>query len=99
MDGLLLTQLYAVPATEPVNAMAATVDWWHNTWSAGCATVAVGFTVIVKVREVPGQLLLLGVTVMVAVTGDVVKLIALKAGILPVPLAARPMDGSELVQE
>ena len=98
MDGLLFTQLYVVPATEPVNTMAVTADCWHKTWSAGCATVAVGFTVIVKVLEPPGQPLPAGVTVMVAVTGEAVKLIALKAGILPVPLAARPMDGSVLVQ-
>jgi hypothetical protein len=41
---------------------------------------------------------LLGVTVMVAVTGTVVKLVAVKDGILPVPLAASPMDVVLFVQ-
>ena len=74
MDGLLFTQLYVVPATELVNTMAVTVDCWHKTWSAGCTTVAVGFTVIVKVFESPGQPLPAGVTVIVDVTGDAVKI-------------------------
>ena len=37
-------------------------------------------------------------TVMVAVISDVVLLMAVKAGRLPVPLAARPMDGLLFVQ-
>ena len=39
-----------------------------------------------------------GVTVTVATTGAVPVFIALKLAILPVPLAARPMEGSLLVQ-
>ena len=35
---------------------------------------------------------------MVAVTGTMPGLVAVKAAILPVPLAARPIDGSLLVQ-
>lgn len=34
-----------------------------------------------------------GVTVIVAVTGALVRLIALKDAMLPLPLAARPIDG------
>ena len=44
-------------------------------------------------------MLLLGVTVMVAVRGDVVVLLAIKDGTFPVPLAPSPMSGLEFVQE
>ena len=39
-----------------------------------------------------------GVTVTVATTGALVALVAVKLAILPVPQAARPMEGSLLVQ-
>jgi hypothetical protein len=39
-----------------------------------------------------------GVTVIVAVTGAAVALVATKLGMLPVPLAARPIDGVLLTQ-
>ena len=46
----------------------------------------------------PGQPFAVGVTEMVAVTGVVPVFTALKDGIVAVlPLAARPMDGAELV--
>ena len=58
-------------------------------------TVAVGFTVIVKVWVLPGQLFpafeKVGVTVMVATTGTEPELVAKNAEISPVPLAAKPM--------
>jgi hypothetical protein len=61
-----------------------------------------GFTVIVKVADVPVQVTLLlvkaGVTVMVAVTGDPVMLVAVYEAIFPVPEAARPMEVFELTQ-
>ena len=50
-----------------------------------------GLTVIVKEVGVPGQLLAVGVTVIVAVTGFAVALVAVKAAMFPLPLAARPM--------
>ena len=46
----------------------------------------------------PTQLLAAGVTVIVAVTGSAVLFVPEKEKISPVPLAARPMDGSEFVQ-
>ena len=65
-------------------------------------TVAVGFTVIVNVVAVPTQLTPLlvnvGVTVIVAITGAAVILVATKVGIFPVPLAAMPIDGAVFVQ-
>lgn len=61
-----------------------------------------GLTVIVKLRDVPGQLtpplLNVGVTVIVAVIANGVVFIAVKLAILPVPLAASPMPVLLLVQ-
>lgn len=57
---------------------------------------------MVKVCELPVQvmpaLVYITVTVSIAVTGDRPVLVAIKLGILPVPLAASPMDGALLVQ-
>ena len=54
-------------------------------------------TVIVKVVGVPSQiadpLVKRGVTVIVAVTGDVPVFTAVNAVILPVPLAINPIEG------
>ena len=62
----------------------------------------IGFTVIVNVLDVPVQvkpaLVNVGVTVIVAVTGVLPVLTAVKLAIFPVPLAANPMDDAVLVQ-
>lgn len=47
----------------------------------------------------PVQLLFDGVTVIVAVIGDVLRLIAVKEGALPVPPAPRPIAVFEFVHE
>jgi hypothetical protein len=74
----------------------------HNTWLATAFTVAVGLTVMVNVIDVPLQftppLLNTGVTIIVAVTADVPVFTAVNDGILPVPLAANPMDVVLFVQ-
>ena len=60
-----------------------------------------GFTVMVNVCDVPVQVIpsvTLGVTVMVAVTGVLPVLIAVKVDISPVPIAASPMEGLSFVQ-
>ena len=54
--------------------------------------------VIVKVIGVPTQVPTVGVTVIVPDMGPAVAFVAVKDGISPVPLAARPMDGLEFVQ-
>lgn len=57
-------------------------------------TDGVGLTVMVNVFDGPLQptpLLVFGVTVMVAVTGAVPVLIAVKEAMSPLPLAANPM--------
>ncbi len=61
-------------------------------------TVAVGFTVIVNDVLLPPHALALVVTVIVAVIGALVAFVATKLGILPVPLAARPIAVLLLVQ-
>jgi hypothetical protein len=99
---LLLVQLKVVPATAPEKVIAVVVAPLHNAWLATVFTVGVGFTVIVNVTGVPVQvtppLLYVGVTVIVATTGVVPLFIAVKLAILPVPLAASPMEVLLLVQ-
>ena len=93
MAGLLLVQLNTVPATAPVKA-CVTVAPAHTTWLATGFTVGIGFTVMVNVIGVPGQvtpLLKFGVTVIVATCGTLVALMAVKLAILPAPAAARPI--------
>jgi len=62
----------------------------------------VSFTVYVKLPEVPVQvtpeMVTEGVTVTVAIAGLLVLLRAVKEPILPVPVAASPMDGLLLLQ-
>ena len=60
-------------------------------WSAGSVTVGVGFTVMVKVCGVPVHGPNTGVTVIVAVIGRAVALVAVNDAILPLPLAASPI--------
>ena len=50
----------------------------------------VGFTAIVNVAGVPAQPFAVGVTVIVEVIGDVPALVAVYAGIFPVPLVPKP---------
>ena len=95
---LLLVQVYTVPATGPLKVTAAVVAPAQSAWLAIAFTDGVGLTVIVKLTGSPPQPVELGVTVMVAVIGAVVPLVAVKAGILPVPLAPRPMAVLLLVQ-
>ena len=67
----------------------------QTTWLDGWTTCPVGLTVMVKVFDDPVQdtpaFVKVGVTTMVAITGDVPVLMAVKALIFPVPLEVRPM--------
>ena len=98
--GVLLVQLNVVPATVLVKFIAAVDDPVHSVWFGTTPTVAVGFTVMVNVLATPAQPVLVttGVTVIVAVTGALVVLTAVNTGILPVPVAAKPILGVVLVQ-
>ena len=78
--------------------MAVTGSFLQNTPLAGWLTSGSGFTVIVNVIAVPGQPFAEGVTVIVEMTGAAVLLIPVNEGILPVPLAANPIEGSLFVQ-
>jgi hypothetical protein len=67
----------------------------HTTWLDGWVTCPVGLTVIVKVfvgptHDVP-PLVKVGVTTIVATTGAVVTLAAVKADISPDPVADNPI--------
>jgi len=53
---------------------------------------------MVNVWAAPGQPAADGVTVIVAVTGVLVKLMAVNAGIFPLPDAAKPIDVLLFVQ-
>jgi hypothetical protein len=61
-----------------------------------------GFTVMVNICGVPGQVTLLkiycGVTVMVAITGTEPAFNVVNGAMLPVPLAPRPIEVSSLTQ-
>jgi hypothetical protein len=102
MEVFELVQLYIVPATLPEKFMAVLEFWWHNTWFATGSTAGTGFTVIVKNELVPVHvtpaLVYAGVTVMVAVTGTLERLVAVNDAISPDPAAARPMEALELAQ-
>jgi hypothetical protein len=98
LDVVLLVQLYVVPLTAPLKFTAVVVAPLHNAWLDIVFTTGVGFTVIVNVPLVPVQPFADGVTVIVAVTGTEPVFAAANEDILPVPFAARPIDGVLLVQ-
>ena len=81
--------------------MASVSSALHKIWSWIWSTWPVGLTVIVKVSAGPVQLtpfsVNVGVTVKVAVIGEVPVLTPLKDGIFPVPKPAKPMDGVSFV--
>lgn len=82
----------------PVNGIDATLALRQTVTLATAFTVGVGFTVIVNVVGDPGQPLIVGVTVILAVTGVFPVFMVVNAGIFPEPPAAKPIDGVLLVQ-
>ena len=98
IEVLLFVQLKPVPLTEPEKFTGLVVAALHKVWLAGCTTFGVGFTVIVKFCGTPEHPLINGITLMVAVTGAAVKLIAVNEGIFPAPFAARPIEVLLFVQ-
>ena len=82
----------------PVKTTPVELTPLHNTWSLTGFTVGVGLTVIVKLMGVPPHPLALGVTLIFAIVLTPPRLTALNDEISPLPLAARPMEGSLLVQ-
>ena len=82
------------PVVGLLKTIAAVDALLHNTWFATAFIVAIGLTVIVKVIGAPVQPFAVdGVTVIVAVVALVRLLFVVNDGILPLPLAAKPIDG------
>jgi hypothetical protein len=85
------------PVYVVLKLIAVVVLLLHKDWLATGFTVTDGFTVIVNVIDVPAQLppalVYVGVTIIVAVIGAVVVLVAMKDAMLPNPFAANPIDG------
>ena len=79
------------------------VEPLHTTGETGCTNCADGFTVIVKVTDGPVHvvpaLVYVGVTTIVATTGETPLFTAVKAGIAPVPFDANPIEEVSFVQE
>ena len=98
----VVIQLYVALGMLPDSAIAVLKFPLQTSRLAGASAVGTGFTVMVKVLEMPGQLLVppetTGVTINVAVIGPVVVFVAVNAGMLPVPDAANPIAVLLLVQ-
>jgi hypothetical protein len=81
---------------EPPKPIAEVLAPLHTVWLLTELTFGVGLTVIVNGTGVPVQVVpkvvLEGVTVIVAITGELPVFIAGKEAILPLPLETRPMD-------
>ena len=82
----------------PVNVTASVAAPLHFVWSAGLVTIGAGLTVMVKDSGVPGQPLIVGVTVIVPLIAVFPVLVAVNEAIFPVPLAANPMAALVFVQ-
>ena len=104
IDVVLFVQLYTIvpPVVGLAKVTAVVAVALQSTLLATAVTVAVGFTVMVKMEAVPVQLtpplVYVGVTVMVSTTGAVPVLMAVKANMFPTPLAAKPMEVFLFVQ-
>lgn len=96
IDGVSFTQLKTVAVPEKFTDDVLAV--LQTTWLAGATTLGVGFTVIVKFVDTPVHPLNTGVTVIVATTGTVPPFTPANAAMLPLPLAANPIEGVLLVQ-
>jgi hypothetical protein len=87
---LLLAHRNVVPLTVPVNVSAGMAVPLHTVCAEGTVTSGVGLTVMVKLCAVPIQPAAVGVTVMAALSGTMPVLTAVKAAMLPLPVAPRP---------
>src|ERR1051326_4151183 len=85
MEGSELVHAKVVPAVVLVKVDAGTVVPLQADMFAGTVTFGVGSTVMVYELGVPVHPLADGVTVMVAVTGLAVALVAVNAAMSPVP--------------
>jgi hypothetical protein len=95
---LEFVQANVAPAGVLTNELIGTAAPAQNVKSGSAVITGTGLTVMVNVCGVPGQPFAVGVTVIVAVTGNAVALTALNAAMFPEPDAARPIDVVLLVQ-
>lgn len=100
IEGVSLVQVKLVLV--PVKLTAVVVLPLQSSWLPIAVTVGVGCTVIVNDFVGPGHVtapnVYFGVMVIVAVTGVVPALVAVKAAMLPVPLVASPIEPVSLIQ-
>lgn len=93
MDGVLFVQLNVPPTGLLVKLTAAVESPLQTVWFETEATVGVGLIVMVKVVATPAHPATLAMTEIVAEIGEVPPFVAVNAGKLPLPEAARPMAG------
>lgn len=85
-----LVQLNEPPIGRLTKLVVGIITLWQTSIFEGTVTIGVGLTVIVYVEGVPIQLFTVGITIIVAVILDVLVFVAVKVGIFPVPIAAKP---------
>ena len=95
--GFVFVQLQVTPVMLPIKFTASVNVPLHPVWLPGLSTVGVGLTIMVKEVEAPVQPTD-GVTVIVALIGAVVELVAVNEAILPVPMAGKPIAALSFVQ-
>lgn len=95
---LLFVQAKVVPVTGPVKLSPGKRSLLHSAWLATGSTLGVGYTVIWNTLVLPVHPLAVGTIDTVAVISVVPVFTAVKAGIVLVPPAIRPMAGVLLVQ-
>lgn len=93
-----LAQEKTVPATSPVKIKPDVVTPLQKVSLGIVVILGVGSTVMLKVSDPPGQVVVVGVMVKPAVTGTKLVLIAVKVPMLPEPDANVPIAGFELTQ-
>ena len=98
MAVLLLVHAMLAPTGTLVKVCDSTSTPAQTVSLTGGVITGSGLMIIVYVTGLPGQPFKVGVTVMVPAIAALVVLVAVKAGMLPVPVAARPMAGLLLVQ-
>ena len=81
-----------VPLTVPEKLITSDAIALHFICGVIAATVGVGFTVMEKVPTGPGQLFAVGVTVNIPTIGLDVEFVNIVLEIVPLPLAAIPID-------
>lgn len=104
IEGLLFVQAYVLvpPEFEDPNVIAATVFPLQTSIGDGLFTFALGLTVMVKVFVAPIQLappfVNVGVTIIVAITGEFPLFMAENEVMFPDPDAAKPIEVVLFVQ-